>query len=63
MGKIAAPEPISASHLIDSFSCGTSVLDEWLKRRALKNEDASASRTFIVCQANQVIGFYTLATV
>ena len=62
MGKITAPEPISTSHLIEPFSCGTPVLDEWLKRRALKNEDAGASRTFVVCQNNQVIGYYTLAT-
>jgi predicted N-acetyltransferase YhbS len=61
MGKITAPEPISASHLIETFSCGTPVLDEWLKRRALKNEDAGASRTFVVCQGNRVIGYYTLA--
>lgn len=62
MGKITAPELICASHLIDTFSCGTSVLDEWLKRRALKNEDVGASRTFVVCQHNQVVGYYILAT-
>jgi GNAT superfamily N-acetyltransferase len=62
MGKITAPEPISTSHLIEPFSCGMPVLDEWLKRGALKNEDAGASRTFVVCQHHQVIGYYTLAT-
>lgn len=62
MGKITAPEPISDTHLVDPFSCGTPILDEWLKRRALKNEDAGASRTFVVCQDDQVVGYYTLAT-
>ena len=62
MGDITAPEPITASHLTDSFACGIPVLDEWLKRRALKNEVSGASRTFVVCQDRQVIGYYALAT-
>jgi len=62
MGKITAPEPISTSHLTEPFSCSTPVLDEWLKRRALKNEGADASRTFVVCHGKQVIGYYALAT-
>ena len=62
MGEITAPEPITASHLTDSFACGIPVLDEWLKRRALKNEVSGASRTFVVCQDRQVIGYYALAT-
>jgi GNAT superfamily N-acetyltransferase len=62
VGEITAPEPITTSHDIESFSCGTPVLDEWLKRRALKNEVTGASRTFVVCNDGQVIGYYALAT-
>lgn len=62
MGVITAPEPITASHLTESFTCGIPVLDEWLKRRALKNEISGASRTFVICQDRQVVGYYTLAT-
>lgn len=62
MGEVTAPEPISEAHLIESFSCGVPVLDEWLKRRALKNEVAGASRTFVISQDKQVVGYYTLAT-
>jgi hypothetical protein len=62
MGEIKAPEPITEAHLIESFSCGVPVLDEWLKRRALKNEVSGASRTFVICQDRQVVGYYTLAT-
>lgn len=62
MGEIAAPEPITASHLTESFTCGIPVLDEWLKRRALKNEISGASRTFVVCQDERVVGYYALAT-
>ena len=62
MGQIGAPEPITTSHSVESFACGIPVLDEWLKRRALKNEVSGASRTFVVCHDGQVIGYYALAT-
>jgi predicted N-acetyltransferase YhbS len=62
MGTITAPEPITTAHLIDSFACGIPALDEWLKRRALKNEVSGASRTFVVCHDGQVVGYYALAT-
>ncbi len=62
MGEITAPEPITEAHLIESFSCCVPVLDEWLKRHALKNEVSGASRTFVVCQDKKVIGYYALAT-
>ena len=62
MGAITAPEPITPSHLIEAFACGIPVLDDWLKRRALKNESSGASRTFVVCSDGQVIGYYALAT-
>ena len=62
MGEITAPEPITAFHITESFACGTPVLDEWLRRRALKNEVSGASRTFVVCRDEQVIGYYALAT-
>ncbi|MGB5338121.1 MAG: GNAT family N-acetyltransferase [Gammaproteobacteria bacterium] len=62
MGEVTAPEPITETHLTESFSCDIPVLDDWLKRRALKNEVSGASRTFVICQDSQVIGYYTLAT-
>lgn len=62
MGAITAPEPITPSHLIEAFACGIPVLDDWLKRRALKNEVSGASRTFVVCHDEQVVGYYALAT-
>ena len=62
MGEITPPEPITTAHNVESFACGVPVLDEWLKRRALKNESSGASRTFVVCSDGQVIGYYALAT-
>lgn len=62
MVSLSAPEPLSTSHNSEAFDCGEPVLNNWLKRRALKNEDTGASRTFVVCQDDNVVGYYVLAT-
>jgi GNAT superfamily N-acetyltransferase len=62
MIEVSAPEPFTAAHNCEGFDCGEAVLNDWLKRRALKNEDAGASRTFVVCQDNNVVCYYVLAT-
>ena len=58
---ITAPTPISDRHAVSDFDCGQISLDDWLKKRAVKNESTGASRTFVVCDDNVVIGYYTLA--
>ncbi|MES9897801.1 MAG: GNAT family N-acetyltransferase [Sedimenticola sp.] len=59
---IDAPTPLKEEHDTTSFDCDDPVLDDWLKRIALKNEDKGSSRTFAVCEAGTVIGYYALAT-
>jgi GNAT superfamily N-acetyltransferase len=56
-----APEKLRANHDLSEFDCGEPELDNWLRRRALTNEQSGASRTYIVCSDQQVIGYYTLA--
>jgi GNAT superfamily N-acetyltransferase len=59
---LSAPEPIGTHHQIGEFSSGVVSLDEWLKRRALANQAGGAARTFVVCEADKVIGYYALAS-
>ena len=59
---ISAPEPIGTSHKIGDFTSGVGSLDEWLKRRALANQASGAARTFVVCEADKVVGYYALAS-
>lgn len=59
---ISAPAPLSAAHNSEVFDCGEPALNDWLQRRALKNEGAGASRTFVVCQGDNVVGYYAMAT-
>ena len=58
---ISVPGPISESHDVAGFDCGHSSLNEWLRKRAIKNEKNGASRTFVVCNDSVVIGYYSLA--
>lgn len=61
-GRLTAPCPLTPSHVLDDFSCGHAVLDDWLKRRALVNQVGGASRTFVTAEASgRVLGYYSLA--
>lgn len=60
--NLAPPEPLAQHHKLDGFSCGESVLDDWLKRRAFANQFSGATRTFVVADAEHaVLGYYALA--
>ena len=60
--KLHAPQPLTADHQLNTFNCGETSLDEWLKRRALLNQASGASRTFVVVDDNHtVMGYYALA--
>jgi ribosomal protein S18 acetylase RimI-like enzyme len=60
--NLQAPVPLTPDHNLNFFSCGESVLDDWLKRRALANQSNGASRTFVVTDGEQqVVGYYALA--
>ncbi|MDR0781143.1 MAG: GNAT family N-acetyltransferase [Pseudomonadales bacterium] len=58
---LTPPAPITESHDLSRFCSGVLSLDEWLQKRALKNERASASRTYVTCDGAQVVGYYCLA--
>lgn len=59
--KLSPPEPLSEHHRLDGFVCEEPTLAAWLKMRALKNQLEGASRTFVVCDGADVIGYYALA--
>ena len=60
--NLRAPELLTTDHLVHSFACGESLLDEWLKRRALGNQTSGASKTFVVTnEKKEVMGYYALA--
>jgi GNAT superfamily N-acetyltransferase len=60
-GAISAPEPLSDRHILDQFDCGVEALNAWLHRRAARNENEGASRTYVIHVGNRVVGYYSLA--
>lgn len=58
----SAPEKLTSSHDVSQFECGEPALDNWLKKRALQNEEAGASRTYVLRTGNEIAGYYALAT-
>jgi len=59
---LCAPEPLAARHQLAQFDSGIAALDGWLKRRALANQASGASRTFVTCEGDNVVGYYALAS-
>ena len=60
--KLNPPTPLTPDHLCEDFDSGVSILDDWLKKRALKNQASGASRTYVVTAKDRVVaGYYCLA--
>lgn len=62
MGKVtySPPQRICSEHILENFDCGEEHLNDWLKKRALKNDVGDASRTYVVCCDNVVVAYYSL---
>jgi GNAT superfamily N-acetyltransferase len=58
---LSAPEPLTASHDVSQFSCGKPALDNWLKTRALSNQQKGFTAVIVVHEDNRVVGYYGLA--
>ena len=65
---LSAPQPLADHHQLADFDSGEPSLDDWLKRRAAKNQakgsKGAGQRTYVVCEGptrNRVIGYYCLA--
>jgi GNAT superfamily N-acetyltransferase len=61
---LSAPVLLEAEHDCSAFSClKHPSLADWLQRRGLQNQRIGGSaKTYVVCAANQVVGYYALAT-
>ena len=59
--RIKPPEKLSSEHDLSQFRCGEPTLDDWLRRRALQNEEGGASRTYVASVGKRVVGYCALA--
>ncbi len=61
MGTITTPEPINERHDVSRFDSGIDSLNTWLQRKARLNQSMGGARTYVACDGNRVIAFYSLA--
>lgn len=59
--RLQPPQPIKPEHELADFHSGNAELDDWLQKRAWKNEDSGASRTYVVTIEQTAIACYCLA--
>ena len=58
--RLSAPVPLTAKHDLPAFDCGEAALNDWLQRRALKNE-SRFSRTYVVCEGSRVVAYFCIS--
>lgn len=58
---ISQPKPITDDDVLTDFESGEPSLDEWLKKKAIRNHACGASRCFVTCNEKIVIGYYSLS--
>lgn len=60
--SLSGPVVLAEHHELDEFSSGEASLDDWLKKRARANHAGGASRVFVTCVGNRVVGYYSLSS-
>ncbi|MDN5869153.1 MAG: GNAT family N-acetyltransferase [Nitrococcus sp.] len=50
-----------ATNRTDAFDCGQAALNLFLQRFGLVNQRANSAQTYVCCQNDVLIGFYSLA--
>jgi GNAT superfamily N-acetyltransferase len=60
----SAPSRLTAEHDTANFRCGSSPLDEWLRKYAFTNQRAGMATTYVTTAGDlgHVVGYYALAT-
>jgi len=59
--SLSQPSLLKDGHILDNFDCGNNSLNNWLRRYAMQNQRANSARTFVVCNEDNVVGYYRLA--
>lgn len=62
MTGLKKPTLLADGHELASFDSGVPALDDWLIRRSRANQVSGASRSYVVADGGQVVGYYCLAS-
>ena len=54
------PEPLALRHRLEGFDCGKPALNDWLVRHARQAQGSGSAKTFVVADADRVVGYFSL---
>jgi len=60
-GGYSPVRKLAATDQVDAFDCGQAALDQFLQRYAIVNQYANSAQTYVCCQGDVVVGYYSLA--
>ncbi len=58
---LLGPEPLEPRHELEGFRCGVPALDVYLKERALTDQRAEKSRTYVATRERRAVAYFSLA--
>jgi GNAT superfamily N-acetyltransferase len=59
-GALSGVEKLNGAHLVKNFKSGKHSLDLFIRRHALRNQEAGSSQTYVVHRSGPVVGYYSL---
>ena len=59
--SFSGPEPLGPQHCVEGFDCGRLALNDWLARHARPAQAGGSAKTFVVCESDIVVGYFSLA--
>lgn len=57
---LSAPETLGSQHRLEGFDCGKPALNDWLLRHARQAQGSGSAKAFVVCDAERVVGYFSL---
>lgn len=60
-GGYSPVRKLTATDQTDAFDCGQTALNQFLQRYAVINQKANSAQTYVCCQGDVVVGYYSLA--
>lgn len=58
--SLSGPEPLGSQHRLEGFDCGRFALNDWLARHARQAQAGGSAKTFVVCESERVVGYFSL---
>ena len=61
MEGLSPPRLLEPEDDASGFDCGSPILNDWLRKRALANHLGGASRTTVIAAGRRIMGYYCLS--